>query len=284
MHRQLKGRLYDVLEDDSYTDTFEKYVNGFILLLIVLNVAAVILGTVKGLHENYANLFFLFEVFSVAVFSIEYIFRVWICTFDPRYSDPVFGRLKYMASPMALVDIIAILPFYIFLFSPLDVTGLMIIRLFRIFRLLKIIRYSESVHLFGRILKKKKNDLIMATIIGLFALVIFSSLMYVAEHNAQPDKFGSIPEAMWWGVITLATIGYGDVYPITALGKFFGMLTAVAGIGIFALPAGILGSGFVEEMQKRHACDNVICPHCGKPVVEKPMVKEVAILHPKNKQ
>jgi voltage-gated potassium channel len=284
MHRHLKGRLYDILEDDSYTDAIERYVNGFILLLIVMNVLAVILSTVKSLQDTYGPLFFWFEVFSVAVFSIEYLIRLWICTFNPRFADPVKGRLKYAITPMALVDIGAILPFYLFLLTPMDFTGLMLIRLFRIFRLLKIVRYSESVLLFGRILKRKKDDLVMATIVGLFALVLFSSLMYFAEHTAQPDKFGSIPESMWWGVVTLATIGYGDVFPITTLGKFFGMLTAIAGIGIFALPAGILGSGFVEEMEKRHACDNVICPHCGKPFIDSPIAKEVVIMSPKERQ
>jgi voltage-gated potassium channel len=164
---------------------------------------------------------------------------------------------------MSLIDLAAILPFYLPMFLPVDLRFMRVLRLFRLFRIFKIGKFSHSMTVLIAILKSKKEDLIITLTAGIILLIFASSLMYFMEHPVQPEAFPDIPAAMWWGVITLTTVGYGDVYPVTTIGKFFGAIIAFLGVGMFALPAGILASGFSEiikgERIKR-------CPHCDKDI------------------
>lgn len=233
------------------------------------NVIAVILETVEDLSSHYALFFKSFEVFSVFIFTIEYLFRLWACTADDRFKGAMTGRARFAVTPLALVDLMAILPFYLPLLIPLDLRFIRALRLFRLLRILKMGRYSRSAKTLGNVLKEKKEELIMTVVGVLILLVIASSLMYFVENAAQPRAFSSIPAAMWWGVSTLTTVGYGDIYPITPIGKFFGAIIAIFGIGMFAIPAGILASGYAEEIQKAHVKQK-ICPHCGKDVNKPP--------------
>lgn len=243
----------------------------FIVSLILFNVVAVALETVPGWSQRYSREFRVIEAISVGVFTIEYALRLWSCTSVRIYSRPLLGRLRFMRTPMAIVDLAAIVPFYLPMFIPVDLRGARALRLFRVFRILKIARYSESVHTFQRALRSKREDLVVL-LFSLTVVVFISALaMYVAEHNAQPTKFSSIPAAMWWAIMTLTTIGYGDVYPITLPGKLIGACIAVLGVGMFAWPAGLLGSAFVEQMRLRreqhsHREQPPVCPHCGKPL------------------
>lgn len=173
-----------------------------------------------------------------------------MCTLDRKYKHPIWGRLKYAITPPIPIDLISILPFYLLLLFP-NLSFVHVISVLRLLRLIKISRYSESVRTLGTVLYAKKEEL-LATAFAVFILLIFaSSLMYFVESSAQPKVFGSIPDAMWWGVVTLTTVGYGDIYPIAPIGRFLGSILAFLGIGIFALPAGIISSGFSEELQKR---------------------------------
>jgi voltage-gated potassium channel len=256
----LKTHVYGVLEPG---DKDSKYFDPFIMGLIILNVIAVALSTVHTIYLAYARFFFYFELFSVAVFSVEYILRLWTCTVDPRYQSPIRGRLRYMVTPMAIVDLVAVLPFYIPLIFP-DLRFLRAIRLLRLFRMLKMIRYSESLKTFTEVLRIKKEELGVMFFIILMLLIVASSMIYEAEHDAQPESFSSIPAAMWWGVVTLTTVGYGDIYPITPLGKLIGTVVVILGIGLFALPAGILASGFMEVLQQKREHERIVCPYCGR--------------------
>lgn len=239
------------------------YLDTGIMILIVGNVIAVILETVDPLYTAYGYEFYLFEVVSVAIFSVEYLGRLWAATEHPEYSNPIRGRLRFALSPYMLIDLIAILPF--FLGFLVDFRFLRAIRLLRFLRLFKLARYTESITLFATVLRKKKEDLVVTSTIGGVLLLLASSLMYFAERNAQPDAFGNIPEALWWGVVTLTTVGYGDVHPETVLGKVIGAAVAVIGIGLFALPASILASGFMEVATED---PEYACPHCGEWVTE----------------
>jgi voltage-gated potassium channel len=246
-----------------------------IMLLIILNVIAVILETVRELNTHYDTFFRAFDLFSVAVFSVEYFLRVWSCTADERFGgSQIRGRLRYMRTPLAIIDLVAILPFYLPLVF-VDLRFVRAIRLFRLFRLFKMARYSESMRTLGRVLTLKKEELMITLFTLLILLVFSSSMVYHVEHESQPGVFSSIPAAMWWGVVTLTTVGYGDVYPITPIGKFIGALVILVGIGMFALPAGILASGFVEEVNNRKKSEGVckievavVCPHCGRRIDE----------------
>lgn len=263
MNQDLKARIFGILEPG---DEDSKYFDPFIMGLILLNVAAVVLETVDSIYSAYAPLFDAFDVFSVAVFTVEYILRVWSCTINPRFKDPVRGRLQFMVTPLALVDIVAVLPFYLpFIFA--DLRFMRAMRLFRLFRVLKLARYSESLQTFVDVLRLKKEELLLMLFAIMILLVVSSSLMYEAENAAQPDAFASIPAAMWWGIVTLATVGYGDVYPITPWGKFIGSIVVLLGIGLFALPTGVLASGFAEVLAKRKEekkMQKFRCPHCGR--------------------
>ncbi|CAG0942381.1 Cyclic nucleotide-gated potassium channel [Candidatus Brocadiaceae bacterium] len=263
MIQKVKKRIFDVLHGTSTEDVYVRVFHVFIITLIFLNVFAVILETVESLSLQYMILFRAFEVFSVFVFTVEYILRLWTCTTDKRFRGTMKGRFRFSVTPLALVDLMAILPFYLPMCLPLDLRFIRALRLFRLLRILKMGRYSESLRTLGNVLKEGKAELLITVFGVLILLVVASSLMYFVENAAQPKAFSSIPAAMWWGVATLTTVGYGDIYPITPLGRFLGAIIAILGIGAIAIPAGILTSGFAKEIQKRHE-KRGMCPYCGK--------------------
>lgn len=236
----------------------------FIVTLIVLNVVAVILETVDFIYTRNVYLFRTFEFLSVFIFTSEYTLRVWSCTVNPEYSEPVKGRIRYILSFGSLIDLLAILPFYLPLSTSLDLRFIRILRLIRFFRFLKLGRYTHASRFIIRVFKEKREELVMSFALTMFLIIIASSIMYFVEHDAQPDKFSSIPETMWWSVATLTTVGYGDIFPITTLGKTLTAVISIMGIGLFALPAGILASGFSEAFKKPKSG---YCPHCGKEII-----------------
>jgi voltage-gated potassium channel len=184
--------------------------------------------------------------------------RVWAVGAAAKYGNKTGGRLRFAVTPLALVDLAAILPILLSLSADLRV--LRIIRFARLARLMKIARYSRATALVGRVVARTKDALIIAGVSVLGLIVIAASLMYYAEREAQPQAFSSIPKAMWWAVITITTVGYGDVYPATNIGRLIGGLIAIAGIASFAFPTAILGAGFLAEMERPHS---KVCTSCG---------------------
>lgn len=219
------------------------------------------LESVRDVELRFHGAFELFEAASVAVFSLELIARVWVCVESPRYASER-GRLRYLGSPMALVDLAAIAPFY-FPWAGLDLRVMRILRLFRLMRSLKLLRYSEALQTIGAVVRNKREELTVTGFMGLTLLLFASAAMYFVESESQPGVFSSIPASMWWGVVTLTTVGYGDIYPITPVGKFLGAIIQILGVGLFALPAGILAGGFSEQLQRRRR-STTACPTCGR--------------------
>lgn len=261
MASSLQRKVYYELDPEHRESGIEKVIHLFIISLILLNVVVVTLETVPWLYKDYYSYFHAFDVFTVVVFTIEYVLRVWSCTADERYRHPVWGRLKYMFTFAAIVDLLAILPFYIpFLFE----VDLRAIRILSLFRFLKITRYLRAIRVFSSVLKERKNELILSLMLMLTLIILSSTLMYYLERDAQPDKFSSIPMAMWWSITTLTTLGYGDVTPVTSAGKFMTGITMLFAIAMFAIPAGILASGFSDAFKKRKG--KQVCPHCGEPI------------------
>ncbi|MEO7922539.1 MAG: ion transporter [Chitinophagaceae bacterium] len=270
MYHSTKKKVHGLLHPEIVGDSnWDKIVNVFIIVLIILNVAAVMLETVPSMHdEDHEQKFFhYFDLVSVIIFTIEYVLRVWSCNHDPKYKHSFRGRLKYILSPAALIDLIAFLPFYLHAFIGLDLRVLRILRLLRFFRLFRLTAYTKAARLVSRVFKSRVHELMLAFVLTMFLIVIASCLVYFAEHVAQPDKFSSIPATMWWSVVTLTTVGYGDMYPITILGKIFASIVLFAGIGMLALPAGIITSGFLEESRKNKENSHMKCPHCGKDIM-----------------
>ena len=261
----LRRKVWGIIAVAKPGDRGSRYFDIFILSLIFLNVLAVILSSVQFYLEQWEVFFDVFERFSVFVFSIEYLFRIWSCVEDPRFQEPVFGRFRFSMQIMPVIDLLAILPFYLPLFGFEDNRSLRVFRLLRLLRIAKGGRYFVSVRLIGNVVQSKKEELVLAFGMVLMLLIVSSSLLYACENEVQPDVFSSIPATMWWAIATLTTVGYGDMYPITVMGKVMASITAVFGIGLFALPAGMLGAGFVEEIQKRRQMERS-CPHCGKTI------------------
>lgn len=263
----IRKRVYEVLEPARDGDIGSLAFDVFITIVIFLNVMVMILLTVKEIREYYVHfaiLLFLLAAVTLFIFVIEYILRIWSCTADPKYRNPVFGRLKWALTPYALIDLIVILPYFLFVLFGIDLTGIVVLRVFRLF---KIMRYSDSISLIVRVVKMEKNTLITTYLVLFIVLVASATLMYQVEYPAQPEAFGNIPDAMWWGVITLTTTGYGDVVPITPTGKLLGGIISLIGIGIFALPAGILASGFTKALEKNmESRRKYKCPHCGNEI------------------
>ncbi len=261
-----KRRVYEILEVAAPGDRTSRRCDLFILWLIALNTVALVAETVDSVHQALPHFFGWFEIVSVLIFTVEYALRVWSCTASTEYAAPMRGRLRFAATPFAIIDFLAVLPFYLpFVFVGVDLRMMRAVRLFRLFRLAKLVRYSTALRTFGRVFTNKKEELVTTLFVLLLLLLLASSLVYYAEHEAQADEFSSIPATMWWGITTLTTVGYGDLSPITPVGKLLGAVIAVLGIGMFALPTGILGAAFLEELE---ASKEPLrrCPHCGEEI------------------
>lgn len=267
MRDKLVQRAYQILEEAN--DGVSKGCQFFIFTLISANVLMAVLETEASVADQYGYFIRIFEVFSIAVFTVEYAARIVVCRVSPKYAGKKYALLRFALTPMMLVDLAAILPFFL-PFINADVRVLRILRLLRLFRVFKLARYSEPLRMFGHVLREKTGDLVVAFFILFIALLLASSLMYYAEREAQPEAFSSIPASMWWGVITLTTIGYGDTFPVTTAGRMIAGGVAILGIAVYAVPSGILASAFIEGLKKKggegesRAGGKTCCPHCGK--------------------
>jgi voltage-gated potassium channel len=264
---RLKQRAYEIIAAATPDDYFSKIFDVSILFLILINVIASVLSTVQKLSSEYNLLFSHLETVSVIIFTIEYLLRLWTVTLKPGFEKPVLGRLKYVFTAFSIIDLLAIVPFYLPMLIKVDLRFLRALRLLRLFRLLKLERYTQGIQIMSKVAKKSIPELIVTCFLLSFAVLISASVVYFFESEAQPDKYGSIPNAIWWSISAITSVGYGDVYPITTLGQLFGSVTALFGIALFALPAAILTSGFNEVMEERKKVEkSEICPHCDKEI------------------
>jgi len=248
--KTLRRRIYEIIETGHGEDRSSKIFDAFIVTLILLNVAAFVADTVPTVRARWDEWLYRFEVFSVAVFTVEYLLRLWMAVEVPYLSRmaPWKARLTLARRPALLIDLFAILPFYLSHFFAID---LRVLRTLRLLRFLKLSRYSPAMYTSIRVLSNERKALLGAGLLLATALLFTSTLMYYVEGEAQPDKFGSVPEAAWWSIATLTTVGYGDATPVTALGKVIGGLTMIIGLCILALPVAIISTGFAQELQRR---------------------------------
>ena len=280
MIRRTKERVFNIFEQTRPDDFVTKIFGLCLVLLICFNVIAMIMESVVWLSAKYLSYFYAFEVFSIAIFTVEYGLRIWSCTASSRYRNPLTGRLAFILTPFALLDLFVIVPFYFPMIIAFDGRVIRLLRLFRLFRIFKVSKYSKSLKTLTTVLNSRKEDLEMSFVIIALLLVLSSTLMYHAEYVPNAKHFQSIPASMWWAVGHLTTVG-SEVRPITPIGKFLSAIIALLGIGLFALPSGILASGFSEEIQKRKSAA-AHCPHCGKnlaalphqPLEELPIIPE----------
>jgi voltage-gated potassium channel len=271
----LRHRVHQLLEADTAPSRAARTLRLWLGALILVNVCALVAETVPGARDATPWLFDWIERCSIVVFLTEYALRLWSVPEDPRYAHPILGRLRWMATPMAIVDLVSVLPTLLSA-SAFDLRSMRLIRLMRILRIVKVGRYSLAAQTLTNVLRSKAADLLSLLFLLVMMLLISSTVMFFFENEAQPQVFSSIPATMWWGIVTLTTIGYGDMTPVTLPGRMLGAVIAIVGIGMFALPAGLLGAAFVDELGKARAragartepgapCGGA-CPHCGKPL------------------
>jgi len=229
-----------------------RLVHAFIILLILANVAAVMLQSYPPYALAYDRAFWWFELLSVAIFSIEYVARLWCIVEAPRYRgmSPARARMRYALSPLALIDLAAILPFYLSFLVSVD---LRFLRVLRLLRLLKLSHYFPGLDVFLYVLRVQLPSLAAASLVMLVLILFSACLMFLLEGQAQPEAFGSVAAAVWWAVVTLTTVGYGDITPVTSLGKVLGAIIMLLGVGTVALPAAMLAGRFSEEIQSRRS-------------------------------
>ena len=232
--------------------------------MIILTLVTVIAETFD-IPSFLQDIFNKFEIVSILVFSVEYLLRLWTADLLHPELSPMRARLKYIASFMAIVDLLAILPFYLPFFIKIDLRALRTLRVIRLLRVFKINRYTSALSTIAQVFKNKASQLVSSMLVVGLLMIIASILMYNIESAVQPDKFANAFDALWWAIATLTTVGYGDVYPITVAGKILSIIIAILGIGMVAVPTGIITAGFSEviDKQKSDKDDKKYCPFCG---------------------
>lgn len=235
-----------------------------IIALIIVNTSAVIAETFT-LPARVQSVLSIVEIFSVIIFTAEYILRVWTSDILHSSLSPVKARIKYIFSFMAIIDLLAIMPFYLPMLISIDLRALRTLRLVRLLRLLKINRYTKALSTIAEVFRRKASQLVSSLIVVGLLMLVAALLMYNIEHEAQPEAFSNVFQALWWSVATLTTVGYGDIYPVTALGKVLSTIIALLGIGLVAVPTGIITAGFSEVIEKDEENDEQkkYCPYCG---------------------
>lgn len=259
-HSDLRRRLATIFEDEEPRSRITWLFDTALAILIVVNVTCVILESVESIREHSAFAFDLLERAATAIFATEYVLRVWACVDlrEPSYRDPLWGRLRYMRSFFALVDLASVLPAIIGFFGAAD---LRVLRLLRLLRMLKLVRHSTTFGLLFAVLREERQSISALLFVLLLTVTISGSLMFMIENERQPEVFTSIPVAMWWAIETLTTVGYGDIVPMTAAGRVIGGLVSIVGIGTLALFSGLITVGFLDQLRnyrEQHAKPHVV--------------------------
>ena len=276
-YRKLKQLIFGIIQPAEEGNTASRIFDLSIMTLIFISIASVFIMTFE-LPRTVRKVLFMIECVSVIIFTVEYLLRIW--TADLLYPDlPGWkARLRYVRSPMAIIDLAAILPFHLPMLFSVNLVGIRAIRLVRILRIFKLNRYTDALVSIGEVFRKKAKEILVSIFFVFLLLTIASLLIYYAEHDAQPKQFANAFSGLWWAVATLTTVGYGDIYPVTVIGRILGAIIAIMGIGMVAVPTGILSAGFVELLEDKYTGKKAgntpqepaekekinYCPHCGK--------------------
>lgn len=247
---RLRDRTFRILSPADRSQALGRLVDAALIALIGANMLAVVLASIPSVEQRFGHLLELFTRFSIGLFSIEYLARLWSSTShrSVRFRQPVVGRLRFALTPLMLTDLAVLVPFYAGLGAVLD------LRMLRVFRLLSILHFSRispAFEVLAHVVRREARTLFAIAMLTLALLLVASSLMHYIEGDVQPETFGSIPHAMWWGMATLTTVGFGDVVPVTGLGKFVGGLVMFVGVGMYAIPTGVLVTAFAQELKRK---------------------------------
>ena len=296
LYQRIKRGVFMVIQPSASVSgrwhTASSIFDSLILMLIVFSVLSVFICTFT-IPDLLFHILIRIEFVSLIIFTAEYALRIWTANLLYPGLNPVRARIRYVISPMAIIDLISILPFILPILHPYNLVGVRVFRLVRLLRIFKLNRYSDALAAIGDVFRKKAQQMVASVFFVLMILILASLLIYYAEHDAQPDQFANAFSGLWWAVATLTTVGYGDIYPITPLGRFLGAVIALLGIGVVAVPTSILSAGFMEKLEKETSGQNETektssetaskpadscshfsaddtfeppqyCPHCGK--------------------
>lgn len=264
----IKTKIYKLVEKGSHGKRMNRLFDYFIMSLILLSIVAIILESITEIYIRLEKELHIFNLSTIIVFTIEYLLRLYVSDLTHPSKNRVRSAIKFMFSPYGLIDLLAILPFYLPMFFKIDLRFLRALRLTRFLRILKVNRYNNSLNLIWTVIKEKRSELVVTGFLTFLILLISSFLMYYVEGEEQPELFPNILSSFWWAIATLTTVGYGDVYPVTGLGKLISGIIALLGIGLVALPTGIISAGFITKIEKnkKKKEEKKTCPHCGKEV------------------
>ena len=247
-HRRFRSKLYALLEPTGHSGKLHLYVDNFIMFWVMLSIVCVVLESVQSVHALLAAEFFIVDAVAFSIFTVEYLARLYTAPENPRYKKNFSPHFSHFMAGQSIIDLLAILPFLLehFLTTTLD---LRFLRVFRLLRLLKLTRYTSAVETLYKVIRREWQVILASVFVMLLLVVLTASLGYLFEHEAQPDKFENIPQSIYWAVVTLASVGYGDISPITPMGRTLTVVLALIGIGIFAIPAGLLASAFTDQLR-----------------------------------
>lgn len=247
-HRSFRGKVHALLEPTGHSGRLHAYVDNFIIFWVLLSIVSVILHSVESLSDLFALEFLIIDTIAFVVFTVEYVARLYTAPERPELHALRWKRLAYARSPGAIIDLLAILPTLIEALVPTGL-DLRFLRVFRLVRLLKLTRYTSAAVTLYRVIARERQIIVAAGFVMLLLVVLTASMGYLFEHDAQPDKFENIPQSIYWAVVTLASVGYGDISPVTPMGRALTVILALIGIGIFAIPAGLLASAFSDQLR-----------------------------------
>lgn len=285
----MKKKIFHIIDEKGEKKSRLNHSFGLIItILILLSTCEIILESYQSINDRFFHEFRIFEQVTIVIFTIEYLLRLWTADLKYPKKGKIASRIKFILSPMGIVDLLAILPFFLPLIFKFDLRFIRILSVTRLIRIFKLNRYTKSLNLIWTVFSDKKMELLNTIFVTIILILISSTVMYHLENEAQPDKFPDIISTFWWSIATLTTIGYGDVFPVTGWGKLISGIIAILGIGLVALPTGILSAAFMEEVEKKNRKklkkklksiekektkekklkEICFCPHCGEKLVE----------------
>ena len=253
LYSDFKRNVFKIIQpsvDPANDCLLSRIFDSVIMTLIVFSVLSVFICTFN-VPDWLFRILIRIEFISIIIFTVEYALRIWTANLLYPGLNPVRARIRYIVSPLAIIDLISILPFLVPVLHTYNLVGVRIFRLVRLLRIFKLNRYSDALASIGEVFRKRSQQMIASTFFVFIILLLASLLIYYAEHDAQPEQFGNAFSGLWWAVATLTTVGYGDIYPITPLGRFLGAIIAILGIGVVAVPTSILSAGFMESLEKQ---------------------------------
>ena len=266
---KIKEQIFRIIDKEDNEQTYlNKLFEIIIVTLIIASIVSIILESFDGVNKRFSTYLNIFEIFTVIIFSIEYLLRLWTADLKFKNKSSIGSRIKFIFSGTGIIDLLAILPFYLPLIFKFDLRFIRILRVLRLARILKLNRHTKAFKIIGAVFKEKKSELSLTIFITFILMLLSSTIMYNLEHEVQKEAFPDIISTFWWAIATLTTVGYGDVYPITGWGKLVSGIIALLGIGLVALPTGIISAGFFEkvESEKSKSKSYKFCPHCGEKI------------------